>query len=62
MGPYYDAVSLMIWRVPEPRQTPWAGFRETGQRPAPPSRRPRLVERLLGRARHQPLRSVIQRP
>ena len=35
MGPYYDAISLMISRVPEPRRTPWTEFRgpALGRRP-----------------------------
>ena len=32
MGPYYDAISLMISRVPEPRRTPWADFRDPALR------------------------------
>jgi len=62
MAPYYDAVSLMIWRLPEPRQSPWAGFREIGERPAPPRRRIGIAERLRRGVKHRPLRPADQLP
>lgn len=60
MGPYYDAVSLMIWRLPEPRQTPWAGFQGNRVRPAPTHRRMGFSQRLLRRIRLGPLRPADQ--
>ncbi len=35
MGPYYDAVSLMIWRLPEPERTPWMAYRQPAPRRGP---------------------------
>ncbi len=50
MGPYYDAVSLMIWRLPEPERTPWAAYRE----PAVRHRLPRRLFRIGGRSPDRP--------
>ncbi len=38
MGPYYDAVSLMIWRLPEPERTPWMAYRQPARRRGPECR------------------------
>ncbi len=60
MGPYYDAVSLMIWRLPEPRHTPWAGFQDPGEQSVPPRRRLNVAQRLRRRLRALPLRPADQ--
>ena len=57
MGPYYDAVSLMIERLPEPHRTPAARYR--GLMPlAPPAAPRRRLLPLLRRA----LRALIVSP
>ena len=62
MGPYYDAVSLMIWRLPEPRQTPWSRFQDSGEQSAQPMRRLGVGERLRRRLEARPLRLADQLP
>ena len=44
MGPYYDTISLMIERLPEPHQTPAARFRgHIAEAPPATPRRPWLA-------------------
>ncbi|MDJ0942898.1 MAG: hypothetical protein QNJ30_05520 [Kiloniellales bacterium] len=54
MGPYYDAISLMIWRLPEPRQTPWAAYRGA----APEGRPRRRLLQIGGPILRRPLRRL----
>ena len=57
MGPYYDAISLMIERLPEPDRTPAARYR--GLRPETPPAAPR--RRLLPVLRRA-LRDLVASP
>ena len=59
MGPYYDARSLMIERLPEPGQTPAARYRglRAEARPAEPRKsRLRTLRRFLRDLVASPLR------
>ncbi len=62
MGPYYDAVSLMIWRLPEPGRTPWSRFQNPGEQPVPPRHRLSVAQRLRRRLGAGPLRPADQLP
>ncbi len=57
MGPYYDSISLMIQRLPEPDRTPAARYRGLRPETSPAVSRRRLLP-ILRRA----LRDLVASP